>query len=108
MIKTKNLLARVRADKGWSDSGICVWLLVVVFVCLGFFVPLEKFFSQGDDTVTDEELQILIYSGHSRPLSTEGSLACQPYCDMGHPFVMSFPRVSNTCICCQAFDSGLL
>ena len=31
MIKTKNLLAWVRADKGWSDSGIIEYYFVYGF-----------------------------------------------------------------------------
>ena len=35
-----------------------------------------------------EKLQILTYDRHSCPLSSEGSLACQTYCETGHPFIM--------------------
>ena len=44
------------------------------------------FLSYGDVTITGEGLQIWTYTRHSWPLSTEGSLACQTYCDTGHPF----------------------
>ena len=48
-----------------------------LFVCFWVFFPLEDFFySFGDVTITDEELQILAYARHSWPLSSEGSLAC--------------------------------
>ena len=46
------------------------------------------FHSYGDVTITGEGLQILTYARHSWPLSSEGSLACHIYCDMGHPFIM--------------------
>ena len=32
--------------------------------------------------------QILTFTRHSRPLSSEGSLACQTFCNTGHPFIM--------------------
>ena len=32
--------------------------------------------------------QILTFTRHSRPLSSEGSLACQTNCDAEHPFIM--------------------
>ena len=34
-----------------------------------------------------EGLQILIYSWHSRPLSSKGFLACHTYCDTGHVYI---------------------
>ena len=57
-----------------------------LFVCLGFIVPLENFHSYGDVIISGEGLQILTYARHSRPLSSEGSLACHTYC--GHPFII--------------------
>ena len=60
--------------------------------CRKFFV---SFFSHsrifpffGDVTIAGEELQILTYARHLWPLSSEGSLACQTYCDTGQPFIM--------------------
>ena len=50
------------------------------------FVHSRIFHSYGDITITSEGLQILTYARHSWPLSSEGSLACHPYCDTGHPF----------------------
>ena len=41
------------------------------------------FHSYGDVTITDEGLQILTYTRHSWPMSSEGSWACSTYCD-GH------------------------
>ena len=46
------------------------------------------FHSYGDVTVAGEGLQILTYARHSWPLSSEISLACNTYCDTGHPFIM--------------------
>ena len=44
--------------------------------------------SYGDLTNAGEVLQILTYARHSWPLSSEGSLACHTYCNMGHLFTM--------------------
>ena len=62
------------------------WFL---FVCLfGNYRPTLKFFhSYGDVTITGERLENLNYAWHSWPLSSEGSLECQTYCDMGYPFL---------------------
>ena len=46
------------------------------------------FHSYGDVTITDEGLQILTYTRHSWPMSSEGSWACSTYCDTGRPFKM--------------------
>ena len=48
------------------------------------------FQSYGDVTITGEGLQILtyMYARPSRPLSSEGSLACHAYGDTRHPFIM--------------------
>ena len=57
----------------------------LMLVCLVFFVTFENF-SHRDVTITGEGLQILTYARHLWSLSSEGSLACHTYCDMGHPF----------------------
>ena len=51
--------------------------VVLEFVC-GFHL-------YGDVTIADEGLQILTYA---RSQSSEGFLACNTYCDTGHPFLM--------------------
>ena len=58
------------------------------------------FHSNGDVAIAGKRLQILTYVRQSWPLSSEGSLACHTYCDMGHPFMMSSPRIrdSHTCL----------
>ena len=61
---------------------------VSLFVCLRLFVPLENFSPIWRHHLAGEGLQILSYSRHSWPLSSEGSLACHIYCDTGHPFLM--------------------
>ena len=47
-----------------------------IFCLFGGYVPLENFLhSYGGVTITGERLQILSYTRHSLPLSSEGSLA---------------------------------
>ena len=59
------------------------------FVCLLSFLSHSRIFhSYGDISIAGEGLQILTYARHSWPLSSEGSLACHTYCDMGHLFIM--------------------
>ena len=56
------------------------------FVCLfvwGFSSHLIIVHSYGDVTIAGEGLQILTCARHSRPLSSESSLACHTYCDTG-------------------------
>ena len=58
-----------------------------IFCLFGGYVPLENFLhSYGGVTITGERLQILSYTRHSLPLSSEGSLARHTCCDTGHPF----------------------
>ena len=67
------------------------------------------FHSFGDVTITGERLQILTYVLHLWPLSIEGSLACQTYCDTGHPFihVMVISKDPwHSHLFCHAFDNG--
>ena len=91
-----------------------------MFVCLGVFVPLEFFThtDYGDVTIGDEELQILTYAWNllfALPLSSEGSLACQIFCDTGHPFIMvicedpwqSYQAFSNGAVTTYFYDLGL-
>ena len=81
--------------RSWMDVFVC-------YVYLRFHIPL--FHSYGDIAIIDEGLQILTYTWHSWPLSSEGSLACHIYCDMGHPFIMVISE--DTHAYCQAFGSG--
>ena len=57
------------------------------FVC-NFPSHSRIFHSYGDVTITGEGLHILTYARHSYPSSSEGSLACHTYCDLGHQFIM--------------------
>ena len=40
------------------------------------------------------------------PLSSEGYLACDAYCDTGHPFIKVVFLGHDTHSCCRAFSSG--
>ena len=54
------------------------------YVCLyGVFRPTREFFTHSEKSPLPLGLQILTYARHSWPLSSEGSLACHTYCDMG-------------------------
>ena len=71
-----------------NRSGICESKLGLLFVCLGFIIPLENFLSNGDVTITGEGLQILTYARQSWTSSSEISFACHTFCDTGRPFIM--------------------
>ena len=69
------------------------WLNVCncLFVCLGslVFFSLDTFsLIYGDVTITGERLQFFAYTRYSWPLSSESSLECHTFCDMGNPFMM--------------------
>ena len=53
--------------------------MICLFVC-GFKSHSRKFHSYGDVTIIGEELQIMTYSQHLWPLSSEDSLACHTFC----------------------------
>ena len=59
----------------------------------GLLVWLRNFHSFEDVTSSGEGLQILTYTWHLRPLSSEGSLACHTYCDTGLPFIMVISEI---------------
>ena len=62
--------------------------------------------SYGDVTITGEGLQILTNARHSKPLSSEGSLACHCYCDTGIRLKWSSPRTRDTHTYCRRLCSG--
>ena len=62
-------------------------LLVIMFVCLGYFVPLVNF---SLILKCHHCRWSLTYARHSWLLSWEGSLGCHTYCDTGHPFITVF------------------
>ena len=60
---------------------------------------------------TGEGLQILTYAQRLWPLSSEGSLTYNTYCDTGHPFIMVISDRENpwhSHLYCRAFRSGAL
>ena len=68
-------------------------LFCFVRVCFCLFVwnfsSLSSIFHWfGDSTIAGEWLHILTFSRHLWALSSEGSLACHTYCDMGQLFTM--------------------
>ena len=72
------------------SKGSPVWFFVC-FVCLydwGLSSHSRLFHWYWDITIASEWLQILTYSRHSWPLSSEGSLARHTFCDTGHPFII--------------------
>ena len=74
-----------------------------MFVCLGFFDPLDNFPIITDVTVIGEGLQIFYYARHSGPLNRQGSLTCHNYSDTGQPFIRPSLRTHDTYNCCRAF-----
>ena len=77
-----------------------------LFVRLWFYVPLEKFHSYGDVTITDGGLQILTYTRHSWSLSSEDSLAWLTSVTRVFRLQWSSPRTRDTRAYCRAFGSG--
>ena len=75
------------------DDDVNKWLDYVnsehIFVCMGFFVPIENFsliWRRHHDR--SERMQNLTYARHLWPFSSDGSLAFKTYFDTGHPFIM--------------------
>ena len=65
------------------NSLIFVSKLILRDVCMfKFFFPTWEFFSMTSP------LPVKIHVWHLGPLSSEGSLGCQTYCDTRHPFIM--------------------
>ena len=63
--------------------------MVVLFICLlEVLVLLENFWLTWRRHYYRWRAAILTYARHSWPLSSEGSLACQTYCDTGYLFIM--------------------
>ena len=59
--------------------------ITLFFVCLELSSHSRIFHSFRDVTIAGEWLQILTYARNSWPLTSEGSLTCHTYCDMGLP-----------------------
>ena len=85
-------------------SAMVTYLYVWLFV-RGLSSHSRAFHSNWDITIAGKGLQILTYARHSWQLSSEGSLACHTYCDTGHPFIWSSPRIRDTHTYCRVFGS---
>ena len=59
---------------------------IIHFLLVWGFTPHSNH-SYEDVTIATRAAN-LTYARHSRPFSSEGSLACHTYCDTGHPFMM--------------------
>ena len=81
-------------------------LLLLVW---GFSSHSRVFYSFGEVSITSELLQIWTYTRHSWPLSSEGSLLCRTYCDMGQPFIynghLRGPMTLHNCTCLVPFQA---
>ena len=64
--------------KRWLSTSRCL------FVCLGFFVPLENF----SLIWRLHHYRWMAPNFYLHSMSSEGSLACHTYCDTEHPFIM--------------------
>ena len=83
---------------------ISMFYIVVCFFAFlfGFFLShLRNLNSLGDVFITGEGkwLQMFTYAQFSLPLSSEYSLACHTYCDMGHLFIIKC-IISKDCTTC--------
>ena len=64
-------------------------LLYHLFVCLGFFAPLENFsLKLRSNLYWLRAAKYNLYSALMAILNSEDSLACQTYCVTCHPFIM--------------------
>ena len=68
--------------------------------------PTREFVTHRNVTITSERLQILTYSCHSWPLSSEGSLAYLTYCNIGQQFIMVISKKHDTGTCCLKLGCG--
>ena len=66
---------------------VCLVFFVCLFVCL-FVVPLENFSLIWRHQHYQWRAKKITYARSTWPLSSEVSLACNTYCDTGHPFIM--------------------
>mgnify|MGYP003690129365 CR=1 FL=1 len=70
----------------WQDKNI--FQKIVCFDCLFVVLRPTRVFFTHLEMITDEELQVLIYTWHSLPLISEAYLACHTYCGTGQPFIL--------------------
>ena len=72
---------------------------ILCFVCFGVFRPTIEFLT-GDVTITGEMLN------NTRPLSSEGSLTWNTYCDTWHSHIIVISEDRDTQTFCRASCSG--
>ena len=72
----------------WLWGVYSVIVTIYLMIVWSFSSHSKIFHSFGDVTIAGEGLHILTYVQHSWPLSSEGSLACHTYWEMGHPFII--------------------
>ena len=72
-----------RQDPSRISCCLFFYFTVVLRPTQGYFTYMET------SPIAGEGLQILTYTRHLWPLSSEGSLTCHIYCDTGHRFLLS-------------------
>ena len=74
----------------WKSTNKSLSTFFVSLFVWGCSSHLRIFHSYWDVTIFVEGLQILtyMYAQQSWPLCSEGSLACNIYCDTGHPLII--------------------
>ena len=78
------------------------YLMYVCFVCLWFPVPHENFsLIWRCHYYWQSWFQILTFTRHSWPLSSDVSLVCHTYCDSGH----LSKKTRGTRTCCRVLGS---
>ena len=102
-VKSRTAVASVSVQVYFSLTLLCnkhkntygTTFLILILVCLfvwlsvwGFSSHSRIFHPYGNVTITDGGIQNLTYARYFWPLSSEGSLACETYCDTGHPFII--------------------
>ena len=68
-------------------KSVCFFLLVCLFVW-GLSSNSRILHSYGDVTIIGERLQIVSYTLQAYQLSSDGTLACNTYCNTGHTFIL--------------------
>ena len=88
-IETNICSAVMYTDYMYTPTNVSLSANFYLLFCLGFFVLLENFSLIWRRHHDGQGLQMFTYARHLWPLSREGegSLACQSYCDTGHPLI---------------------
>ena len=90
-----------------TSSFVCfLYVFVCLSICLSFHS--KNFHLYGDVTFAGEILQILTWTRHSFPLSSEGIKCATPTVTWDIPFSWSIPRTCDIHIGRKAFSSGAI